>query len=281
MVKRFRPRRSRKTRRPRKMGVKRAMRVVSRKKRIQRKSNLDTFSCKLKMEYVQYPVQGVTVHNFIGGVVRLCDSTSVINPFACNDYLVYKRLYDDVRINRVTVRVKPMSNVQDSSNVLTTGITNNGDGRVHTIIDRDSAPSQSIEFFKRYSSYQSHSLLKPWKRSYGVTWPKGMWLDTAVGRSNEAMLHQIGMDGGIYFYAENVLEPSGAVFNAPWATLEITWDVVFRGRKGYNVSETEDGVVQLTESAGAPEMTTLQGYRITAGVPNLTTDQPDDPVTEV
>jgi hypothetical protein len=143
-------------------------------------------------------------------------------------------------------------------------LTLNGDGLCHHVIDRDGAAPTNIASLQRYPSYRKTSLLKPFSRRYSITYPPGVWLDSQAIYEDTTLLKRLGCFGGIYLYAEDLLEDKSEIFNEPWATITVTYGVVFRGKSSGNLAyNTETGAITITplvESAYAAP-TVILGVR--------------------
>lgn len=44
------------------------------------------------------------------------------------------------------------------------------------------------------------------------------------------MSRELGLQGGVTIYAENILEDSGEVYNEPWASVLVEHNIVFQGK---------------------------------------------------
>lgn len=227
------------------------------KKKSQAKKNLDTQYLKVKTTCLLAPTQGVTVSNYISWFPQLIDPTnsSAIAVQKNPTFNLYCYMYDKVRVNKMMIRVKPKANVLAQDNAQNDqDLTLVGDGRVHTVLDRNALPPASIPALSHYSSYKSYNVLKPFTKSYKVKYPTGVWIDTAKGTidlSEQQVLKKLGCFGGIYLYAENFVEDVGELFNEPWAQVEIEYDCVFMGRTMNNLSLNEDGSLTIKEFVNA------------------------------
>lgn len=236
------------SRQPSKKTMKRAKKQISKRKKSAAKKNMDTFFYRGRMIGSIIPSQGVTVANYISLFFKLMDPTSTTGVTQLSEFKLFQNIYDQVRINRMTVRVIPKANMltqveaqnEDALNV-------SGDGKVHTCVLRDdSSYSASTTRFIRQPSYKGFSVLKRWSRSYGIKWARGVWLDCQNIYSDETLLRRIGAYGGVGVYAENILEENSELFNEPYASLEITYDCVFRGKTSSSLSwDAETGVVSV------------------------------------
>lgn len=209
-----------------------AIKSKSRSDKKKAKVNLDTKSVTCTTNVICNAGQGVLVNNYVYAGI----------PFAFNNpnslgynqlYNFYCSQYQRVRINKMTVKVTPKVNVLDQGNAqLDANFALNGDGLVHTCIDRDSIAPASIATIQKYPSYKQYSVMKPFTRVYKVLWPKGTWLsckNPIDSASSLALLQSVGATGTITIYGENILEDNYEILNEPWANIEIKWDCVFQG----------------------------------------------------
>lgn len=232
---------------PRQQRRPRAMRKrIARKKKAQAAQNKDTFFLKAQMMATLTPTQGITVANYLSWFPQLLNATSPYGVAQNAEFNFWCKLYDQVRVNSMTIHVVPKANVLDQTNAQNDGSYRvTGDGLIHHVIDRDSIGPQNINALQKYSSYRKVSVLKPWKRSYGIKYPTDVWLDTLNIFEDETLLKRLGANGGIYVYAENLLEDLGELINEPYATVYITYNCVFRGKTMGSLTFNEDGSVTL------------------------------------
>lgn len=232
------PRRSSK-----KPSMKRAKKMVSKQHLRRAKSNQDNQFIRVRTEGTLTPQQGALVSNYIyaGYTMGPASASSLYDNAEFN---LWTRIYDRFRVNRVHVTVTPKANVLGADAAQNdAALTLSGSGVVHTVIDRDSIAPSSIAQLSRYPSYKKYSTLKKFKRSYGITYPKGVWLDCqnavpSVLQHGDAL----GALGGITMYAENFIEDAGEIFNEPWAEVIVEWDIVFQGKTiGASLAGVYDG----------------------------------------
>lgn len=250
-----------------KSAYKAGKKSVAYKKRSQARKNMDTFFLRAKTLYNQIPTQGTTVSNYTYGGTQLLGGNLTTNA----EFNFYRLQYDQFRVNRVRLSCTPKANVLDAVTAQQDGTyTLTGDGMIHTCLDRDGLAPSSIANISRYPSYKSFSLLKKWSRMYSVTYPKGVWLDSQNPTDPQkiGLIESLGLAGGITFYAENLPEDSGEIFNEPWAEIKMEFDVVFRGKTSGNLAftTTPEGFVtgvsitQPTGEANKP-LSVMQGVR--------------------
>lgn len=247
------------------MTVKKATKMVGKKQHRLKKSNSDTLAMTFRAEGQIIPFQGITVSNYSFTTLPLLNQQMNIGVTQLKDFVLYNNMYDQVRVNSVSVTVTPKANVLEYTQAQNDNLFNlAGDGLLHHVIDRDGNPPTNIGSLQRYSSYRKTSVLKPFKRSYSVTYPPGVWLDSQNIYEDATLLKRLGLTGGIYIYGENFLEDSGEVYNEPVATISVSYNVVFRGKTSGNLTyNTETGAITvsplLETSNAAP--TPIMGVR--------------------
>lgn len=230
-------------------AVRKAKRVIAKNKKARAKKNMDTYFYRGRVIGSIVPMQGVSVSNYTSNFFQLLNATSQWSITQFSEFKLFANIYDQVRINRMTVRIRPKATMLSQVEAQNEDALNvSGDGRVHTCVLRDNSNySANVARFIRQPSYKGYSVLKPFSRSYNVKWPTGVWLDTQNIYSDETLLDRLGCLGGVGVYAENMLEESGELFNEPWAALEITYDCVFRGKTGSALSLGENGEITVAK----------------------------------
>lgn len=229
-----------------KPSYRKAKKAVGKAQAKKARKNLETFSLKAKTTFNMTPTQGVSVSNYIYSFFDLVGTWggSVTKN---SEFMLYSSLYDKVRINSMKVTITPRANVLDMVNAQADAeYTVNGDNMMYSVIDRDGAPPASIAAFQRYSSMKKTSLLKKQVRYYSVKYPKGVWLDAQGPLASPTLNNQLGLTGGIAFYAENILEDRFEVWNEPYAQVEIEYNCVFMGKTSAAISVSDSGAVTLT-----------------------------------
>ena len=194
------------------------------------RKNEDTFSLTCRSSATSTPFQGGLVSNYVYIAAQLISTSASQSVLNNAEYRLFSTIYDQVRINRVKMTIKPKANVNDLARNQNDAFSNAGDGMYHTVIDRDSLPASNVNVFQKYSSYKKQSILKPLTRTYSVKYPDGVWLDCRNELSDQTLLARLGLLGGIFLYAEDIQEDAGEVFNEPWAFVEWEYHVVFRGK---------------------------------------------------
>jgi len=224
------PGKSRKSKKSKKVTLKVAKRKVAKVHKKKAKKNMDTFFFKSKVTAVITPSQGASVANYIYNTFSL-DPAGAGSAYTNNaEFQLYRSMYDKFRVNSVRVTFTPKANVLDQvNNNNDTSYNTTGDGMVHHVVDRDSVGPSNIARMTRYPSYRKTSVLKKFTRVYSVKYPMGIWIDCDAP-SQFALSRELGLQGGITIYAENVLEDSGEVYNEPWASVLVEHNIVFQGK---------------------------------------------------
>lgn len=203
----------------------------------------DQLSVVCKAEFIAVPIQGLTVSNYWYWTQPIWNNANLLDITRNQTFLYNCLQYDRWRILSVTATVVPKANVMDAGQAQNDGsYVLNGDGMVHTVIDRDGNGPQNIGQLQRYASYKGFSVLKKFSRTYEVKYPKDTWFDCQrlnLGDS-DTLRNSLGLQGTITFYAENFLEDNYEVLNEPWAVVKLSYRVVFQGRTGNNMSITVD-----------------------------------------
>lgn len=235
--------------------MKRAKKQIANRKKKMASKNQDTFFLRTRVLASIVPTQGVTVANYISLFWKLLDPTSSVGVTQSSEFGLFKSIYDRVRVNRMRIKITPKANVLDQVNAQDEDNLNvSGDGKVHTAVFRESDGfSATTTRMMRQPSYRGYSILKPFTRTYGITYPKGVWLDCQNIYSDETLLKRLGAYGGVGIYAENVLEENLEIFNEPWAAVEISYDCVFQSKIVGSLSLTDDGSVLVAP----PQVTTV------------------------
>ena len=256
------------------------------------KANKDTFNTKVISEFVAIPGQGGLVANYYYWTQPMWNNANQVDITKNSMFLFYCMQYDRWRINSITIKCKPKANVMDATLAQQDGNYNLvGDGLVHTVIDRDGNAPQNVSALSRYSSYKAFSVLKPWSRTMSVKYPKDTWLDCQKLQTNDNafdLRNNIGLAGTITVYAENFIEDNYEIFNEPWATFIVEYNVSFQGRTGsaVAVSVDEDGnptqivlkphPVEVDKPVCAPK--NVKGTLAPTVSVNEITEEPDEPV---
>lgn len=242
------------------------------KKHLGRKSkaqNGDVINKKFRTEFNLTPAQPIPVpgsglYNYVYYTFPLWNSASLTGITQNKEFLLYAIQYDRWRIHSMTVKVYPKANTFDLKNAQDGNQQQVGDGRMHTVIDKDGNGPMHIQQLTRYSSYKSYSLLKPFSRTYSIKYPTDMWLDCQKLATQDAPFdfrNQVGLAGVMTMYAENVLEDFYEVNNQPWANVQIIYNVSFQGKTLGQLSVTVD------DETGLPTTVTLTPFEVAADRP--------------
>lgn len=229
-----------------KTALKKAKQLVTKDHKRKAKKNMDTFFLKAKSEFIISPSQGATVSNYIYMMFGLLEDWTggVVQN---KEFLLYSKLYDKVRVNSIKATITPKANVFDQANAQNETLTLSGDGVIHHAIDRDGAIPPSIPVITRYPSYRKTSLNKKVTRSYSVKYPVNVWLDAQNPLGNDQIVQTLGLKGGPTFYAENLVEDKGEIFNEPYANVVLEYNCVFQGKTSAAVTYNEDGSICLSD----------------------------------
>lgn len=226
-----------------------AKRSLAKSKKSKAKKNLDTFYLKAKVTALVTPSQGVSTSNYIYGTYHLMNETSTVACTNIQEFVLYKNLYDRVRINSVKVTVTPKANYLALNSAQNDGYTQSGDGMIHTVIDRDGPAAGNKARMTRYPSYRKYSVLKTWSRSYSVKYPQGVWLDCQNIYEDKTLLKRLGLFGGMTVFAENILEDNGELVNEPLYDVLVEYGCVFQGRGEGSLSyNTDTKAITVTPS---------------------------------
>lgn len=206
---------------------------------------MDTKFVRVAIDASFIPQQGVTVSNYLYSFLPLFDfnNTTGYGLKNCSEFNLWAAMYDKFRVNTVRWIVTPKANVFDAGNAQNeTTYTLTGNGIVHEVVDRDGQAPSDPNALARYGSYRKHSLLKSWRRQYSVKYPPNVWLDCQNPYDTQmlATFKELGLNGGLTMYAENMVEENGEVFNEPWADVRIEYDVVFQGKVLAGLKSTFD-----------------------------------------
>lgn len=239
-----------------KPSMAKAKRMVTKEHKAKAKKNMDTYFLKTKNALTISPTQGLLTSNYIYSGYNM-DPTSASNAFYLGnaEFRLWALQYDKFRVNSVKITVTPKANILDQAVAQQDSLYNvTGDGLIHSCIDRDGLAPSSKALISRYPSYRKYSVLKPWSRTYSVKYPTGIWID-CDSPSSFTMSKELGLTGGLTFYAENVLEDNAEAINEPWATVIIEYNIVFQGKSSNSLSGVyHDGdLVGITINRISPE----------------------------
>jgi len=230
----------------RKPTMKKAKQMVTKLHKKKAKKNMDTFFLRAKVQDTLVPSQGVLVANYLYRHLPLMDAASPLSVTNIPEFNLYRVQYDKVRINSVHIVVTPKANVLDVAAAQNdAAYMVNGDGLIHTVIDRDSGAPSNIAALERYPSYRAYSQRKKFSRSYGITWTPGIWLDCQNIYQDTTLLNRMGCFGGITLYGENFMEDQLEITNEPWAKVEVYYNCVFQGKTSASLTVSDDGSITL------------------------------------
>lgn len=223
-----------------------AKKMITKAHKAKAKRNMDTYFLKCKNIVTLTPQQGVAVANYVSQNFSMDPTGNAAITYLENaEFLLWKLQYDKFRVNSVTIRVTPKANVQDLVVGQDNTLNLTGDGVWHTVVDRDGKAPPSKALLARYPSYRKHSLLKPFTRTYAIKYPTGVWIDS----ENPAAFHlakELGLQGSIGLYAENILEDKFEIFNQPVCQVEVSYNIVFQGKTSNSLSGVYDASGNLT-----------------------------------
>jgi len=218
-----------------------------------RMNNMDDHRVVIKTAGSITPLQGLTVSNYVytywSPGIGLSIPTGQSQPLAsCAEWQLYRNMYDQWRVNRVTVRIIPRANVVDAVGLIAqndTGSITQGKGVYYTVEDRDGIAPGYIGSLNKYASVKVSRLTSRLTRSYSPTNNKSLWLDCQDQAGLGEVQRTMGMMGGITLYAESLPEVAGTLTNSVWADVEVSYDVTFRGKCLVNIIKNDDGTVTV------------------------------------
>ena len=252
------PRRRRGAAKP-KRGARAVRRALAKRTKRMAKKNMDTKFVKCVVDGIITPRQGGAVSNYIYGFVPLIDNTGTgTGVTGTTNFQVHQQLYDRVRVNSVKVTLTPKANTFDASQAQNdANLTLSGRGTLQTIIDRDgpgpwvlSAAGAMVDAWNQYPSVRTTSLLRKTSRVYSIKWPVSTWLDCQNLFTDSTLLNRLGALGGISFYAENLVEDVGEIFNEPWGSMRVEYNCVFEGLKSSQTSLDASGPIVTGKQIG-------------------------------
>jgi len=231
------PRRNRRARKP---SMAKAKAMVTKNHKAKAKRNMDTFFLKARNIVTLIPTQGATVANYVYQNFTMDPTGADAITYIHNaEFNLFKLQYDKFRVNSVSIKLTPKANVLNLE--VGQGNTQNltGDGLWHTVIDRDGVGPSSKAKMSRFPSYRKYSLLKGFSRTYAIKYPTGVWIDCdSPGSFNLAK--ELGLQGGISVYADNILEDKFEIFNQPLCQVEVSYNIVFQGKTSNSLSGVYD-----------------------------------------
>lgn len=234
-----------------------------------RENNLDSRTEVIKVTSAIVPVEGERVSNFVYGYWSPSPQFNAgVVPqsqplFASKEFTLFRNLYDQFRVNSVTLTVIPRYTMTDSATLVAIGdgsppqITM-GKGVYYTVEDRDGYAPSNIESLKRYASVKQHKITSRMSRKYNVSNRK-MLFDCQDPAGLDDIQRSIGLKGGITVYGESFPEVLNTKNNGVWADVEVAYNVTFVGKSAIGISVNEDGSVSVFQPDPAATET-LQQY---------------------
>jgi len=223
------------------------------RKAVKRMNNMDDHRVTIKMAGSLTPIQGLTVSNYLytywtPGVFSSIPTGQSQSLSLSSEFTLYRNMYDQWRVNRVTVRIIPRANVVDAVGLIAqndTGSITQGKGVYYTVEDRDGIAPGYIGSLNKYASVKVSRLTSRLTRSYSPTNKDNVWYDCQDPAGLDQLQRTTGMRGGITLYAESLPEVSGTLTNSVWADVEVSYDVTFRGKCLVNIISNDDGSVTV------------------------------------
>jgi len=238
---------------PRKMYRKKKVAKKARKARRARMNNMDDHRVTIKMAGSLTPLQGLSVSNYVytywtPGVFSTIPNGQSQSLSLSSEFGLYRNMYDQWRVNRLTVRIIPRANVVDATNLITQNDSSSitqGKGVYYTVEDRDGIAPGYIGSLNKYSSVKVNKLTSRLTRSYSPTNKDNVWYDCQDPAGLDQLQRTTGMRGGITLYAESLPEVLNTVVNSVWADVEVSYDLTFRGKCLVNIITNQDGSVTV------------------------------------
>lgn len=221
------------------------------RKAAKRMNNMDDHTVVHKLAGSITPLQGATVSNYIYSYwtpgITATPAQGQSNPLiGSSEFQLYRNLYDQFRVNRVTLRIIPRANVADQTTLIAqndSGSITQGKGVYYTVEDRDGIAPGYVGSMNKYASVKVTRLTSRLTRSYAPNNTKSTWFDCQDPAGLDQLQRSIGMRGGITIYAESLPEVTNAVLNSVWADVEVLYSVTYRGKAMVNLMVNEDGSV--------------------------------------
>jgi len=185
--------------------------------------------------------------------------TSPLNQ--STEFALYRQMFDQFRVHSVTVKVIPRANMTEAIALSATALNTSpnavtvGRNVYYTLIDRDGPVPSSTSAIKKYSSFKVHKMTSVATRTYAIKYDgRDQWFDCQNTGDIEDVQKSLGLWGGITVYGESFPEPRNLNNNdnpIPWADIELTYRVSFRGKALVGVAVGTDDlgneVVTLTQ----------------------------------
>jgi hypothetical protein len=232
------------------------------KKRRARENNMDTRTEIIKLTGAIVPTQFTP-----GGTERLSNAVygywspspqfnaglvpQSMPLFAAKEFSLYRNLYDQFRVNSITLNIIPRYTMTDAATLvaLTDGLTPQmtmGKGVFYTVEDRDGVAPANIEALKRYASVKQHKINKRMSRKYSVKYGNTLF-DCQDPAGLDDIQRSLGLKGGITVYGESLPELTNVTKNGVWADVEVVYSVTFVGKAMVGLTANEDGSITVSQ----------------------------------
>jgi len=217
-----------------------------------RENNMDNHTVVHKLSGSITPQQGLTVSNYIYTYWTPC--AKVLSPPQSNQLLLssafglYRNMYDQYRVNSVTVTLIPRANVVDAILLVqqndSAQITQ-GKGVYYSCEDRDGIAPGLVGALNKMASVKVHKLTSRMTRTYRPNNAKNLWFDCQDPAGLTEPAKAAGYFGGITIYGESLPELLGQLANSVWADCEVSYSVTYRGKSMTSLTVNEDGSVTV------------------------------------
>lgn len=237
---------TRKPRAPRKKKVARARRAL-------KINNLEIVHQTIKTNSVVNPSQGTAISNYVywmnSASPYLSGGQSVSNSLIQTpEFALYRQMYDQFRVHSVNIKVIPRANfTEQNALVALSANTTLGRNVFYSVEDRDGIAPSSIAALKKYSSVKTHRCDKSMSRTYNVKYSGDGWFDCQKPQFQMEIQTNLGLDGGITFYGESLMETLNQQTNPIWADMEVTYQLSFRGKALVSIVVGKDGEVTMSQ----------------------------------
>lgn len=218
-----------------------------------RENNMDDHRMVMKLSGQIIPQQGGNISNLVytywsPSSVLLTPQQSM--PFVLGaEFQLYRNLYDQYRVNSVTLTIIPRATQTDSTVLAYNSDNKNitqGKGVFYTVEDRDGIAPGNISALKKYASVKQHKITSRVTRTYLVKYgSNNLFFDCQDPSGLQDIARSLGLNGGITVYAESLPELAGIVITAPWADVEVSYNVTFRGKSIVKLTPNVDGSVTV------------------------------------
>lgn len=231
--------------------------------------NLETYRQVIKQTATITPAQGVTVSNYVNffvSPVLFGGNYNTLSLSGSTEYALYNKMYDQMRVHSVTLKIIPRANMTEQSNLITlndTAYLTAGKNIFYTVEDRDGIAPASIQTLKKYSSVKEHRNDKKMVRTYRVKYEgQNGWFDCQDTGAMDQIQQNLGLLGGLTVYGESFIERSGQVLNSVWADVEVTYNMTYRGKALVSIAvDADTGKVTLADTPSV----TLEALQVFTG----------------